>query len=175
LRRKNVKGDALIGLVLIVADPAIATLVPVLAFVALIPSRPRPWAWRRCGRSPASASGSASASASTISAGRLFAVAILIAAAALILETGPALAQHAEIMVRELQVIFSLHAVAAELRVARRLLYFRSWAALPRCRLSWRLPPPPPDIPCGRCPPRPRRRPPCRLLIKLCSLIALAL
>src|SRR4051812_39493768 len=52
------------------------------------------------------------------------------------------------------------------------LLYFSSsWAALPRWRLSWRLPgcpprfrpPPPPLLP---CPPRPRRRPPCLLLIK---------
>jgi len=36
---------------------------------------------------------------------------------------------------------------------------------LPRWRLSWRLPGCPPRF-CPRCPPRPRRRPPWRLLIK---------
>jgi hypothetical protein len=46
----------------------------------------------------------------------------LVATAALILETRPALAQHAEIMVRILQIIFGLHAVAAELRVTRQTL-----------------------------------------------------
>src|SRR5437764_14356205 len=48
------------------------------------------------------------------------------------------------------------------------LLYFSSnWAALPRWRLSCRLPgcPPPRFLP-PPCPPRPRLRPPCRLLIK---------
>src|SRR4051794_4015391 len=48
------------------------------------------------------------------------------------------------------------------------LLYFsRSWAALPRWRLSCRLPGcPPPRFRPPPCPPRPRLRPPCRLLIK---------
>src|SRR3954452_12018433 len=46
------------------------------------------------------------------------------------------------------------------------LLYFSSsWAALPRWRVSCRFPGCPPRFwPLG--PPRPRRRPPCRLLIK---------
>src|SRR5205823_14837563 len=47
------------------------------------------------------------------------------------------------------------------------LLYFsKSWAALPRWRLSWRLPGCPPRFRPPPCPPRPRLRPPCRLLIK---------
>src|SRR5947209_20519292 len=48
------------------------------------------------------------------------------------------------------------------------LLYFSSsWAALPRWRLSCRLPGcPPPRFRPPPCPPRPRRRPPCLLLIK---------
>ena len=78
-----------------------------------------------------------------------------------------AVLEHAEIMIGELEVIFGLHAVAGKLRVARQALYFSSsWAALPRWRLSWRLPSGRPEIPWGRCPPRPRRRPPWRLLIK---------
>jgi len=36
---------------------------------------------------------------------------------------------------------------------------------LPRWRLSWRFPGCPPRF-CPLCPPRPRRRPPCRWLIK---------
>jgi hypothetical protein len=55
------------------------------------------------------------------------AVVIILALATLlvlILEPGAALAQHAEIMVRELQIIFGLDAVAGELGVARHALVF---------------------------------------------------
>src|SRR3954447_18357753 len=60
------------------------------------------------------------------------------------------------------------------------LLYFSSsWAALPRWRLSWRLPGWPPRLrppPPPPCPPRPRLRPPpCRLLIKPSSPYAVKL
>ena len=61
-------------------------------------------------------------------AGRFVAalVLVLVAAAALILllEARAAVFQHAEIMVRELEVIFSLHAVAGKLHVARQGLVF---------------------------------------------------
>jgi hypothetical protein len=48
----------------------------------------------------------------------------VIATPALIVEAGAALAQHTKIMVGELQKIFGLDAVAAELRVARHALVF---------------------------------------------------
>jgi hypothetical protein len=60
---------------------------------------------------------------------------IIVARAPLILEADPALAQHAEIMVGELQIIFALDAVAGKLRVAREALVLleqlRCVAALP--------------------------------------------
>src|SRR5204863_483583 len=43
---------------------------------------------------------------------------VALATRSLILEAGAALAQHSKIMVRELQIIFGLNAVARELRVA---------------------------------------------------------
>jgi hypothetical protein len=51
-------------------------------------------------------------------------IGIVTALAALILEAGAAFAQHAEIMVRELQIIFGLDAVSGELRVAGHALVF---------------------------------------------------
>ena len=48
----------------------------------------------------------------------------IIAGAALLLEAGAAFAEDAEIMVRKLQIIFGLDAVARELRVARQALVF---------------------------------------------------
>ena len=62
-------------------------------------------------------------------------VGIVAALAPLILEARPALAQNAEIMFGELEVIFALDAVAAKLRVAGHVLVFfkqlRRIAALP--------------------------------------------
>src|SRR5438445_7966990 len=57
------------------------------------------------------------------------------------------------------------------------LLYFSSsWAALPRWRLSCRLPGcPPPRFRPPPCPPRPRLRPPCLLLIKCLRPYAVSL
>jgi hypothetical protein len=49
-------------------------------------------------------------------------VGMLAALRALVLEAGAAFAEHAEIMVRILKIIFGLHAVARELRVARHAL-----------------------------------------------------
>src|SRR5438093_1025253 len=43
---------------------------------------------------------------------------VALAARILLLEAGTALAQHTEIMVRELQIIFRLHAVTGELSIA---------------------------------------------------------
>jgi hypothetical protein len=55
------------------------------------------------------------------------------------------------------------------------LLYFSSsCAALPRWRLSCRFPGCPPRF-WPSCPPRPRRRPPCRLLIKMLRPYAVSL
>jgi hypothetical protein len=54
----------------------------------------------------------------------LVVVHILVAAWTLILETGAAFAEHPEIVIRILQIIFRLHAVAGELRVARHALVF---------------------------------------------------
>jgi hypothetical protein len=54
----------------------------------------------------------------------LVAVVIAVAPLVLVLEARAALAQHAEIMIGELQIIFGLHAVAGELRVARHALVF---------------------------------------------------
>jgi hypothetical protein len=51
-------------------------------------------------------------------------VAIVVALPALVLEPRPALAQHAEIMIRELQIIFSLDAVSGELGIACHALVF---------------------------------------------------
>jgi len=51
-------------------------------------------------------------------------VAIVAVLTALIVEAGAAFAEHSEIMVRILQIIFGLHAVARELRVARHALVF---------------------------------------------------
>ena len=51
-------------------------------------------------------------------------VAIIAVLTTLILEAGAAFAEHSEIMVRILQIIFGLHAVARELRVARHALVF---------------------------------------------------
>ena len=71
-------------------------------------------------------------------------VGVIVALAALILEAGAAFAQHPEIMVSILQIIFGLDAITRELRVARHALVFfeqlRSVAALaivlPVSRLS---------------------------------------
>jgi hypothetical protein len=71
-------------------------------------------------------------------------VGVIVTLAALILEAGAAFAQHPEIMVRILQIIFGLDAITRELRVARHALVFfeqlRSVAALaivlPVSRLS---------------------------------------
>ena len=82
--------------------------------------------------------------------------------AALLLEAGAVFAEHAEIMVRELEIIFGVDAIALHLRVARqRLVFFEQLggvAALRDCPggcpdrgLFGARPPPPP---------RPRRRPP---------------
>jgi hypothetical protein len=49
---------------------------------------------------------------------------IALATRILFLEAGAALAQHAEIVIRILQIIFGLDAVASELRVARHALVF---------------------------------------------------
>jgi len=49
---------------------------------------------------------------------------VAVAARILILEPGAILAQDAEIMIRELEIIFGLDAVARELRVARHALVF---------------------------------------------------
>ena len=49
-------------------------------------------------------------------------VVVALATRILLLEPGPALAQDAEIMVRELQIILGLHAVAGQLGVARHAL-----------------------------------------------------
>ena len=49
-------------------------------------------------------------------------VEIIAALAALILEPGAALAQHAEVVIRELEIIFGLDAVASELGIARHAL-----------------------------------------------------
>jgi hypothetical protein len=51
-----------------------------------------------------------------------FVLEILAALRALILEAGAAFAQYAEIMVRELQIIFGLDSIAGQLRVARQAL-----------------------------------------------------
>jgi hypothetical protein len=51
-------------------------------------------------------------------------VELVLAARTLILEPGAALAQHAEIMVRELQIIFGLDPVARKLGIARHALVF---------------------------------------------------
>jgi hypothetical protein len=51
-------------------------------------------------------------------------VIVALAALVLILEPGSALAQHAKIVIGELEIIFGLHAVARELRVARHALVF---------------------------------------------------
>ena len=80
----------------------------------------------------------------------LVAAALLVLAAAII-------GDDAKIVVGELQVILCLHAVAVAVGVLGRFLYLsRSWGALPRARLSIRLPwlPPPPWLRL----PRPRRR-----------------
>jgi len=71
-------------------------------------------------------------------------VGVIVTLAALILEAGAAFAQHPEIMVSILQIIFGLDAITRELRVARHALVFfeqlRSVAALaivlPVSRLS---------------------------------------
>ena len=86
---------------------------------------------------------------------------VALAARILILEARAAFAEHAEIMVRELQIIFGLDAVARELRVARHALVFFEQLGgiaalaivLAVARLSAEVPAPP-------CPPRPRLRPP---------------
>ena len=50
-------------------------------------------------------------------------VAVIVAMlAALLFEADPGFAEHSEIMVRELQIIFGLHAVARKLRIARHVL-----------------------------------------------------
>src|SRR4029453_16400811 len=134
--RKDVKGDALLGfglgLALIVADPAIATLLPVLALIALIPIT----ATALClAALRAFACLSLGLSFDHLGAFVLVAVAILVAARALVLETGPALAEHSEIMIRVLQIIFRLHAVPAGRRLAGEAFVFREQlsgiAALP--------------------------------------------
>ncbi len=51
-------------------------------------------------------------------------VAIVAVLAAVILEAGTAFTKYSEIMVRILQIIFGLHAVSRELRVARHALVF---------------------------------------------------
>ena len=51
-------------------------------------------------------------------------VAIIAVLTALILEAGTAFAKHSEIVVRILQIIFGLHAVSRELRIARHALVF---------------------------------------------------
>ena len=62
-------------------------------------------------------------------------VVVALATRMLFLEAGAALAEHTEIMVCELQIIFALDAVACELRIARHALVFfkqlRRIAALP--------------------------------------------
>ena len=54
----------------------------------------------------------------------LVVIEVVAALAALILEPGAALAQHSEIMVGELEIIFGLNAIARELRVPRHALVF---------------------------------------------------
>lgn len=54
----------------------------------------------------------------------VIAVVAIVAARALLLKAGAALAQHAEIMVRELEVIFGVHAITGHLGVARQILVF---------------------------------------------------
>ena len=52
-------------------------------------------------------------------------IAVIIAVlAALFVKANPAFAEHPEIMVRELEVIFCLHAIPGELRIARHVLVF---------------------------------------------------
>jgi hypothetical protein len=51
-------------------------------------------------------------------------LAIVAVLRTLILEAGAAFAEHSEIVIRILQIIFGLHAVARELRVARHALIF---------------------------------------------------
>ena len=51
-------------------------------------------------------------------------VAIVAVLTALILEAGAAFAEHSEVVVRILQIIFGLHAVSRELRIARHALVF---------------------------------------------------
>src|SRR5205085_489184 len=51
-------------------------------------------------------------------------IAIVAVLTTLVLEAGPAFAEHSEIVIRILQIIFSLHAVSRELRVARHALVF---------------------------------------------------
>ena len=78
----------------------------------------------------------------------------------LLLEARAALAEDAEIMIRELKIIFGLDAVARELGVARHALVFLEQLGgiaalaivLAVARLSAEFRP--------RCPPRPRLRPP---------------
>jgi hypothetical protein len=60
--------------------------------------------------------------------GRLVLILVLVGEvvtlAALLLEARAAFVQYAEIMIRELEIIFGLHAIAGELRVARHRLIF---------------------------------------------------
>jgi hypothetical protein len=48
----------------------------------------------------------------------IFVTGIVVTLAALLLEARPALVQHPEIVIRELKIIFRLHAIAGKLRVA---------------------------------------------------------
>ena len=54
----------------------------------------------------------------------IFPILIVVAAALLFVEPRPGIAQHAEIMVGELQIIFGLDAVAGKLGVTRHALIF---------------------------------------------------
>ena len=54
----------------------------------------------------------------------VLAIILIVLRRTLILEARPGLAQHAEIMIRELQIVFSLHTVPGELRIAGHVLVF---------------------------------------------------
>jgi len=68
-------------------------------------------------------------------------VTVVTALAALVLESGAILAEHAEIMVRILQIIFGLHAVARELGVARQaLVFFEQLSGVPALTIVLAVP-----------------------------------
>ena len=117
--RQGVECNALLGFALVLCVPGLAValaLAALDAFLAIAPAALGTLGW--LGVAIGFGLGALEHLVVAVAVG------IFIPAAALLIEADAAFAQHAEIMVRELQVIFGLDAIPCELRVTRQALVF---------------------------------------------------